>query len=479
MNRAPLLLTATLLTACSTVPSMGGDPVEIFATAPDAPETWSAAGVIGEAETGDWISAFNDPIMTELVKDALKENPTLIAQAAATRSVRQQARATYGNSLPSLTASGSTGYNRVVTEDLTGDPQGFEDPVFGLGLDASWDLDLWGRIDAGIEAARADLVASETDLLAAQLSIAAQTANAWINLNASLAQERVAVETFTARERTVTLTERRFARGLSTALDVRLARSSRAGAEADIARRRQISGESARLLETLVGRYPANEIEAAAQIPMLDPLLIGGNPTVLLARRPDIAAAEARVLASGLRAEQARLALLPSLQLTATLSTSDDEFANAFDPSYIAGRAIASLIQPVFNGGALDAQRESALALAEQAVANYATITLRAWREVEDAIAADSLLAQQEDAQSRALEEAVFAEDLAFRQYQNGLVSIFNLIDAQTSRLNAESALITARTNRAVNRINYHLALGGGLPASVIPDAAIAAGVDP
>ncbi|MEM8773364.1 MAG: TolC family protein, partial [Pseudomonadota bacterium] len=347
---------------------------------------------------GDWISAFNDPIMTELVKDALKENPTLIAQAAVARSVRQQARATYGNSLPSLTASGTTGYNRVVTEDLSGDAQGFEDPVFGLALDASWDPDLWGRIDAGIEAARADLLASETDLLAAQLSIAAQTANGWINLNAALAQERVAVETFSARERTVTLTERRFARGLSTALDVRLARSSRAGAEADIALRRRISGEAARLLETLLGRYPSNEIEAAAQIPMLDPLLIGGNPTVLLARRPDIAAAEARVSAAGLRAEQARLALLPSLQLTATLSTSDDEFANAFDPSYIAGRAIASLIQPVFNGGALDAQRESALALAEQAVANSATIALRAWREEEDAIAADSLLAQQEDA---------------------------------------------------------------------------------
>lgn len=476
MNRAPLLLSATLISACASTNGLTGEPIDIFPSAPDAPETWAAAGVAGSAQTGDWVSAFNDPIMTELVKDALKENPTLAGQAAIARAARQQARAAYGASLPSIDASGSAGFNRFVAEDFSGDPQSSEDPLFGLGLDASWDADLWGRIDAGVEAARQDLAASEADLAAAQLSIAAQTASAWVNLNAALAQERVAVETFEARERTVTLTERRFGRGLSTALDVRLARSSRAEAEASIAATRRISGESARLLETLLGRYPANEIEAAADIPALDPLMIGGNPTLLLARRPDIAAAEARVAAAGLRAEEARLALLPSLRLSLSLSTSDDEIANAFDPSFIAGRALASLVQPIFKGGQLDAQKEAAIARAEQAVANYAAAALQAWREVEDAIAADTLLAQQEEAQTRALEEAVFAEDLAFRQYQNGLVSIFNLIDAQTRRLNAESALISARTNRAVNRINYHLALGGGLPASVIPDTAIAPG---
>ena len=114
------------------------------------------------------------------------------------------------------------------------------------------------------------------------------------------------------------------------------------------------------------------------------------------------------------------------------------------------------------------------MASAYAAVETYAAAALTAWREVEDALAADSLLAQQEDAQARALEEARLAEDLATRQYTNGLVSIFNLIDSQTRRLNAESNLIAARSARASNRVRYHLALGGGLPVAEQQDPTIA-----
>lgn len=476
MQKSSLILSATFLSACSTV--SGGGGVDYLAGAPTGPDSWTTTDQAGVADTGDWISSFNDPSLTGFVKEALKANPTLEAQAAAVEAFRQQARSTYGRSLPSVSASGSAGYNSLVFEDLFEEPQRSEDPSFGLGLDASWEPDLWGRLGAGIDAARADLAASEADLAAARLSVAANTANAWLNLHAARAQLDVAEQTLEARGRVVTLTERRFGRGLSTALDVRLARSSYAQAEADIAFRTQRTGESARLLETLIGRYPANAIETESSAPELDELVIGGDPAALLARRPDIAGAEARVAAAGLRADQARLALRPSLRLSASVGTSDDEFENIFDPDYIAGQILGSLVQPIFNGGSLRADRDAAIAFARQAAANYASSALNAWREVEDAIAADGFLELQEDAQARALEEAVFAEDLAFRQYQNGLVSIFNLIDAQTRRLNAESALISARTNRAVNRVNYHLALGGGLPPSVLPEAVQAAGAE-
>ena len=109
-------------------------------------------------------------------------------------------------------------------------------------------------------------------------------------------------------------------------------------------------------------------------------------------------------------------------------------------------------------------QRLAAIAQAEAAVANYASAALDAWREVENALTADILIAQQENAQARALEEARFAEEIAERQFSEGTVNIFNLIDAQTRRLTAESQFVTARADRAINRINYHLALGGGVP---------------
>ena len=336
--------------------------------------------------------------------------------------------------------------------------------MYGLGLDTSWEFDLWGRISNGIAQADADYAATAADLAASELSIAAQTASAWISLNEALAQERIAVLTFEARQRVVDLTEPRVRAGIYGPLELRTARSVLAQAEASIAARRQFSTEAARRLEVLLGRYPSAEVAAPALIPEMPPMEVVGNPALLLSRRPDIAALEARVVGAGLRAEEARLALLPSLSLTGSVGTNETDISDALDPSLIAARLIGNLVQPIFTGGRLDAQRLAAIAQAEAAVANYASAALDAWREVENALTADILIAQQEEAQGRAFEEARFAEEIAERYYSEGTVNVFNLIDAQTRRLTAESQLVTARADRARNRINYHLALGGGVP---------------
>ena len=467
MTRSILLISSAILTACASsqanLPGIDGNREEIFAVAPDAPAEWANTGVVGTAPTGDWLSQFDDPIMESLVREALANSPTLESRAALVRAAEASIRTARSQRLPSVDGTISTGVTSNAFE-IGNDLERSTDGIYGLGLDASWEADLWNRLGRGIAAAEADLAASEADLAAAELSISAQTATAWINLNAALAQERVAVLTYEARDRVRILTERRFQRGLAEALDVRTARSTVAGAEADIAQRRQAAGEAARRLEILLGRYPATEIEATADLPALDPLIVESNPMRLLARRPDVASAEANVVAAGLRAEQARLALRPSLRLTGTFSTSESEFADMVDPERIAARVVASLIQPLFTGGRLDAQRDTAIAQAESAIANYANAALTAWGEVEDAIAADTYIAQQEDALLRALEEARLAEELAERQYTSGTITIFNLIDAQTRRLTSESQLVAARASRASNRVSYHLALGGGLP---------------
>jgi len=467
MKRPFLLAGTAILAACASSPAklsgLAGERVEFFAQVPDAPSEWAASGVAGKAPKGDWLAQFNDPTMTALVSEALANNPSLKSRAAAVRAAEAATRSARSAGRPSLDASvsagaTSTGFQTAAGTDRT------DSEIYGVGLDASWELDLWGRIRNSVNAAGADYAASEADLAAAELSLSAQTAIAWISLNEALAQEHVAELTYDARDRVRLLTERRFQRGLAEALDVRTARSAVASAEAAIAARRQATGEAARRLETLLGRYPAAEIAAPAEIAVLGPLEPEGNPALLLSRRPDIAASEARIEAAGLRAEAARLAMLPALRLTGSVSTSEADLADAFDPELIAARLIASLVAPVFTGGRLDAQRDAAVAQAEAAVANYASTTLTAWQEVENALAADTWLAQQEEAQARSLEEARLAEELAERQYTSGTITIFNLIDSQTRRLNAESLLVSARANRAANRISYHLALGGGLP---------------
>ena len=469
MKLGPIWVSALVLSGCASTATLAGEKLEFFPVPPEAPEAWAAAGVAGTAPDGNWLAQFDDETMTALVTEALVANPTLEASAATVRASRAALRSTDGRRQPQVTGSASAG-GTSTTAEVLGDVERFSDSSFGLGLDASWEVDLWGRLDAAVDAAEQDLVASEADLAAARLAVASQTAISWINLNQSLAQERVAVETFTARDRTKRLTERRFERGLSTALDVRLARSALAGAEASIAARRQQSGNATRALEVLLGRYPGAEIEAPASLPQLEPLQAEGNPVLLLSRRPDVAAAEARIVAAGLRAEQARLALLPSFRLTGSVSNTEIEFSDVLDPERLSARLIGSLAQPIFDGGTLKAERDAAIARAEAAVARYADTVLTSWREVEDAIAADFLLSQQEEAQMRALEEARYAEDLAERQYSNGLVSIFNLIDAQTRRLSAESSVISARAERAINRVRYYQALGGGLPDPIIPE---------
>ncbi|MFN4023399.1 MAG: efflux transporter outer membrane subunit [Hyphomonas sp.] len=468
MKNSFLLMGTAMLAACATSPSaverLAVDRDALFATTPQAPAEWAARGVAGVAPTGDWLSQFNDPVMADLVGEALAANPTLESRAASLRASAALTRAARGQRWPSLSGSMTFGGTSNSLQVGGGATERFNDPLIGFGLDASWEPDLWGRVSNSIAQSDADFAASAADLAATELSIGAQTAIAWIRLNEALAQERIAVLTYEARDRALELTERRVRIGTSGALELRTARSALAQAEATIATRRQFSTEAARRLEVLLGRYPSAELTAPAVIPALEPMQVEGNPLLLLSRRPDIAVLEARLIGAGLRAEEARLALLPSLRFTGSAGTSETDLADALDPQQIAARLIGSLTQPLFNAGALDARRMAAIAQAEAAVANYAGAALDAWREVENALTADILIAQQENAQARALEEARFAEEIAERQYSGGTVNIFNLIDAQTRRLTAESQFVSARADRAVNRINYHLALGGGVP---------------
>lgn len=455
------LLLAGLVTV-SGCASLHNSPEIVAPPIPDHPTSWQNGELAAIPPTGDWIDTFNDPVMSDLIDEALNNNPDLAATFERIEAARANAAAVYGRSLPSISAGGSASASSTVVE-IGGNPVRNKAPSYRLNANASWEADLWGRIAAGISAAEADLAASEADYAAARLSFAGRTAIAWLQLNDAVRQEKLAEATLEARQSTLRLTERRFRNGLVDALDVRLSRSSVASSEASLISRRQQTGLAKRAMEILLGRYPATEIDANQDLVELPAISGAGDPTTLLSRRPDIAAAEARIAAAGFRVEQARLALRPSLSLTGSLFTSDNVVANLFDPSYLAGQIASSLTAPIYNGGALKANIESVEAQARISAANYVSSALQAWKEVEDALAADEFLEQQVAALITAYDEAVAAEALAQRQYQNGLATIFNLIDAQTRRINAEASLISVQSSRAINRVQFYLALGGDL----------------
>ncbi|MBB34488.1 MAG: transporter [Hirschia sp.] len=466
MKNYSSLAAALLVTGCAGISSQRaelGDYRE--ASLPDAPNEWAVTLPAPAAES-DWIAQFSSGVLAELIEEAMQANPDVASAVATADAARAGYRAARGRALPSVTGGSENSYSGLVEEF----DQGTE--AYSLGITASWEPDLWGRVSRRVRAADADYIASNADLSAIRLSITGATARAWISLVNARAQLILTQDELRVRQNSAQVTERRLSAGVATALDVRLARSAVASTRASIASAEQSVSDAARSLEILLGRYPAAAVESPDVPPQLDAMVDLSNPTDLLARRPDIAAAEARMAAAGMRAELARLALLPSLSIGGSTTFSSDEIADLIDVEQLAGRVFANLTAPIFNGGALKADAEAAIARARASISDYAGVVLNAWREVEAARAADISLEKQEIALAEALTEAEAAETLAERQYQRGLITIFNLIDAQTRRISAERQLLNVRANRAANRINYHIALGGGaLPLADLPNA--------
>ena len=502
MLKGGALVSMIVLAGCASV-----DRDLLTAQLPAPPDAWTAEGDIGALPTGDWVAAFHDDALYGLIDEALRRNNTLRAAAAnldAARAISKVARAAM---LPQLNASGGASRNAIVTdpslaaqsggapvggglraqelEDMFGIDVDGDGKLDGLDLDQngaldaelpnrrvyinnfslnaqwSWEIDLWGRLTDETKAAYREARASLADYNAARLSLAGAVAQGWFGLVEARLQRELADRDVAARDSNLRVTERRYERGVASSLDVRLARSALGSSQANRAFRQQAEKEAARRLEVLLGRYPAAELEAASALPALHPLAGAGAPGDILARRPDLAAAEARMEAAGLRARATRKQLLPRLTLSSSFGTSGPNIEDVLDPERLAGNMAAGLFQPLFQGGRLIANSKRARAAAEASLLNYAQTALEAYEEAENAISAESYLALREDALKLAYEEAAAAEELTERRYASGAATIFNLLDAQTRRISAEGAYIQATQQRVSNRVLLYLAIGG------------------
>jgi NodT family efflux transporter outer membrane factor (OMF) lipoprotein len=445
-----LTAAAVSLSACASTSPPALEAPGAFTAAPD--ETTAIAGE-------DWLAAFGSPELTALVGEALEANPSLQGARERARSARLSARADGGRWLPDL----SVGLGSSRTET----PTGSADERTRLDLttseiSTSWEADLWGRVLDGARAGFADARAAEADLDAARLSIAGGTARAYIQLVQSRQLLDLAYEDLRARESALQITERRYQSGVLNALSLRTARSQVASARANLASQGDEVLQASRRLQVLLGRYPDGTYATNAELPLLSALAAPGAPADLLARRPDVAAAEARLASRGFRASQARKALLPRLTLTASAGASGDGLRDVTDLDALVTRVAAGLVMPIFNGGALRADAAAAAAEARASATVYVETALSAWAEVETALSADTALGARETELQIASDEAREAQALAEREYANGVATIFELIDAYTRRIDAERALIQARSARVTNRVNYHVALGGG-----------------
>lgn len=452
---ASLLGSVFLLGACASMnPIAPAVPLDTDQVTRLAPANWTSQ-VPAElmAERTGWVASFQDPQMSAMVNQALARNHTLAGTLALVDQAEALSRSARAAQLPSVDL-GATGSGDFV-------PNAADTDTYSGSVSASWQLDLWGRLRDRAKAAKADMKAAQEDYADLSLAVAGQTASAWVDLVSAQEQVQLSHDEVNTRERSLRIVDRRYKNGVSTSLDVRLARSALATAKASLAFQEQQRSIAARRLEVLVGQYPSNSIKAKDTLPALAAMPDPGSPADMLLRRPDVRAAEARLKAAGFRVSDARKAILPSLSLSGGAGTGGGSIEDIFDFDAAVGSLVGSLTQPLFDGGSIRANIDRTNAVARQRLESYAQTVLMAWREVEDAIDSEHYLADREAALQMAAKEAEEAERLSEREYARGVGTIFELLDAQRRRISAQTQLISARAARFNNRIDLFMALGG------------------
>jgi NodT family efflux transporter outer membrane factor (OMF) lipoprotein len=326
-------------------------------------------------------------------------------------------------------------------------------------------------VAAGKKAVVADFEATAADLRAAQLSLAAQASKAWFAALEGAEQIRLAERTVSSYSDTAERVRRRYERGLQSSLDLRLALSSLHSGEALLELRKQQLDLGIRQLEILLGEYPAGDLETTGNLPALPPTPPTGIPSELVSRRPDLVAAERRMLAAGARWSASRKALYPSFSISGGIGTSTSDYLQVFNGSFFIWNLAGNILQPVFQGGRLRAQIWLDDARSKEAAAAWANTVLSAFVEVESALAAEKYLKDQETALRDTATQSSASLRLAQDRYDSGLESFVTVLESQRRSLNADIELLNVQRQILDNRVDLHLALGGGFEPEAETDS--------
>lgn len=435
-----------------------------------APPVWTSHTMAGDVGS-QWLDDFSDPVLHELVAEAIAVNHDLHAAAARVDASRARAVIAGADQLPRVDA-GLGGARRGAP---AGNARRTTENSFEVNTDATWEVDVWERLANSTRAAAYEADAVAADMRAARLSLAANVARGWFSSVELELQVRLAEETVANFRDNLEVVEEGFRRGLNSALDVHLERANLASARARLAVQQIDRDQTIRALEVLLGRYPGAELAITSELARLNTPVPSGLPADILVRRPDIQAALLRVAASDERTSAALKNRLPSIVLTASAGLSSGELSRLLDFDALLWRIAGDLATPLLHGGALDAERDLAHADSSEALAIYTQSVLNAFQEVETALTAEQLLIDQEAALEVAARESEAAAELALERYRRGLVDIITWLEARRGAVDARSALLTVANQRLQNRVALYLALGGDFGAE-LPKQALQSG---
>ena len=416
------------------------------------PEQWVAKGGASGAIATGWLETFKDERLDALVREAIVNNPDLRVAAARVEQAAGYAKLAGAALYPQVNVMARGGGK------MSGDSSGLE----GVGIFASWEIDLWGRVRAEREATRMQYESVELDTEYARQSIAALVAKSWFLATEARLQKGIANEMLVSAQKLLSLAEDRRRVGKGDEYEVTLAQAS-VQTYVDAIQQLDLSYQQAlRALEALAGRYPAAAVETPASLAAKPGPVPAGMPSELLERRPDVVAAERRVAAAFYRVEEAKAARLPKITLTGSgTSVSSELFVLKSHDNPVWGVG-ASLMAPIFTGGALQSQVEIRTSEQKIAVADYGRVGARAFGEVENALSSEFNLDARSVALRRAVAENTRALELAGVRYRVGSADLRAVQQQQLALYAARTTLLRVQTEQLVQRVNLYLALGGG-----------------
>lgn len=473
----PFLLVTALVSGCS----VGPDYRPKSAAELGVPDAWSVTAPPTAEDLTRWWGKFDDPVLGQLVEQAAAANLDVAQAVARLRQAREALVVSRSGLLPGV--SGSAGYSR--TETIRGGgttvtlPDGTVTTTggggrsnFSLGLDASYQVDLFGGVRRGVEASRAQYEAAGFDYAATLLSVQSEVARNYVLARAYQAQLENARANLAIQDDNLEIAGFRVQAGLVSSVDQEQARASRAQTAASIPQIEQQYNAAVSRIGVLTGQAPG------ALKPMLAPMrpipqgpdTVGaGIPANVLRQRPDVRAAERDLAAATAQIGVAKAQLFPALNISGSLDTSAGNIGGLFDT--ITGGLFAGLTQAIFNGGRLNAQVRSSRAAADGAFAAYKSTVLTGLEDVENAIVALQSARTREQQFAIAYEAASNSALLARSQYRSGLTDFTTLNTQESALISARNGLVQARSDKATALIALYTALGGGWDSSITPTA--------
>lgn len=439
---------------------------------------WAPARPADLSPRGDWWTIFDDPALDALEARVAISNQNVAAAEAAYRQSVALVSEQRAGLFPTLSldagatrAGGGRGGSGAIvsggggTSVVTG-VGGRSSTTYRASLGAGWDVDLWGRIRRGVEAARGTAQASEADLAGARLSAQGTLATDYFDLRESDIEIALLAEASRGYQRSLKIAQNRFKAGIAPHSDVLQAQSQLATTRADLADLSRTRAQFEHAIAVLAGATPESFTIAAdpAWKPTI-PAVPNAVPSSLLQRRPDVAAAERRAAAASAQIGVQVAAYFPDVSLSGSYGFSTSELGKLFSSSNSVWSYGVSIAETAFNGGLTGARVSAARAAYDQAVAQYRQTVLAALQNVEDQLAATRVLASEYALREEAARDADLSATMILNQYREGQVDYTNVVTAQVAALNARRTLVQQAASRQTAAVALVQGLGGGWTA--------------